>query len=288
MIRGDIRHPGPPMAPAETASERNAAGLSAMVHVGLWGGAAAACLLAVALATRTETGQGRLAAAYGAGAGTADVASGPPAPRDSDVDARRMVETIRNLTEDRDRLLARMTALERNYEDVTGSIGRLANSVRPAAEPAPPAQTPTPPVDAAPVASIPAPTQAPSPAPAVKPAAAPPPAAPPPPIAAAPVTPEPAEPAPTRSEFGVDIGGGPTLASLRVAWDRIKRNHASLLDGLRPVIAVRDSRGGQVELRLVVGPIANAAVAARLCASLAAAGLSCQPTMFEGQRLALR
>ena len=100
--------------------------------------------------------------------------------------------------------------------------------------------------------------------------------------------PEPAEPVSTRSEFGVDIGGGPTLASLRVAWDRIKRSHASLLDGLRPVIGVRDNRGGQVELRLIVGPIANAAAAARMCASLAAAGLSCQPTMFEGQRLALR
>ena len=294
MIRGEIRHPGPPIPPAGAAAEQGDAGLSAMIHVGLWGGAAAACLLAVALATRTETGQGRFVAAFGAGTGTAEVASSPPAPRDSDVDARRMVETIRNLTEDRDRLLARMTALERNYEDVTGSIGRLANSARPPAEPVPPAQTPPPPVDPAPVASIPASAPAsaaaPSPAPAVKPASTTAAAATPLPVAtaAAPATPEPAEPVSTRSEFGVDIGGGPTLASLRVAWDRIKRNHASLLDGLRPVIAVRDNRGGQVELRLIVGPIANAAVAARLCASLAAAGLSCQPTMFEGQRLALR
>jgi hypothetical protein len=281
------------MAPAETASDRNEAGLSAMVHVGLWGGAAAACLLAVALATHTETGQSRLAAAYGAGPGGTQVAA--TAPRDADVDARRMVETIRNLTEDRDRLLARMTALERNYEDVTGSIGRLASPAKPPAEPVLPAQPP-PPVDPAPVASIPVPAPAaappptPSPGPAVKPASTPAPAVAPAPVAtaAAPATPEPAEPVSARSEFGVDIGGGPTLASLRVAWDRVKRNHASLLDGLRPVIAVRDNRGGQVELRLVVGPIANAAAAARLCASLAAAGLSCQPTMFEGQRLALR
>jgi hypothetical protein len=288
MIRGDIRHPGPPMAPAETG--RGDAGLNAMIHVGLWGGAAAACLLAVALATRTETGQGRLAAAFGAG--TAQVASGPQAPRDSDVDARRTLETIRNLTEDRDRLLARMTALERNYEDVTGSIGRLANSAKPPAmppaEPSPPAQMAPPPSDTAPVASIPATEPAPAPVQAPAPAAAVKPAPPPVATAAAPATPEPPEPVSARSEFGVDIGGGPTLASLRVAWDRIKRNHASLLDGLRPVIAIRDNRGGQVELRLIVGPIANAATAARLCASLASAGLSCQPTMFEGQRLALR
>jgi hypothetical protein len=91
-----------------------------------------------------------------------------------------------------------------------------------------------------------------------------------------------------KGEFGVDLGGGPTLTSLRTSWERIRRNHANLLDGLRPLIAVRDGRGGQVELRLIVGPIGNAANAAKLCAVLAAAGLSCQPAMFEGQRLALR
>jgi hypothetical protein len=43
-----------------------------------------------------------------------------------------------------------------------------------------------------------------------------------------------------------------------------------------------------VELRLVVGPLANAATAARLCAALANAGTTCQPTVFDGQRLAIR
>ena len=57
---------------------------------------------------------------------------------------------------------------------------------------------------------------------------------------------------------------------------------------MRPIIAIREGRAGQVDLRLVVGPIGNAAAAAKLCASLAAAGLSCQPTLFDGQRLALR
>jgi hypothetical protein len=100
--------------------------------------------------------------------------------------------------------------------------------------------------------------------------------------------PEPQEPVSTKAEFGVDIGGGPTLASLRGAWDRARRNHARLLDGLRPVIAVRDGRGGQIELRLVVGPVGNPAAASQLCNALAAAGLSCQPSAFEGQRLSQR
>jgi hypothetical protein len=43
-----------------------------------------------------------------------------------------------------------------------------------------------------------------------------------------------------------------------------------------------------MELRLVVGPLVNAGAAARLCGTLAASGLACQPTIFDGQRLALR
>ncbi len=123
------------------------------------------------------------------------------------------------------------------------------------------------------------------------PPAAPPPAAaapaPPPPQAAIPA-PEPAEGLPARTEFGVDLGGAPSVAALRNAWERIRRTHAVQLEGLRPVIGIRDGRTGQVELRLVVGPITNAAAAAKLCATLAMAGLSCQPTTFDGQRLALR
>lgn len=106
----------------------------------------------------------------------------------------------------------------------------------------------------------------------------------PPPSAAA----DDAEGGLARTEFGVDLGGAPSVASLRNSWERIRRNHSSSLEGLRPVIGIREGRGGQVELRLVVGPISNAGNAAKLCATLARTGMSCQPTIFEGQRLASR
>jgi len=41
-------------------------------------------------------------------------------------------------------------------------------------------------------------------------------------------------------------------------------------------------------LRLVVGPIAQPSAAKELCASLTPFGLFCQPTLYDGQRLALR
>ena len=281
MIRSEPIKPGPRLAPPALPAALDDGGFRRLFQLGLWGGAAAACLLLVAFATRTESGHARMLSAYAALTGAAEEEKRQSAARERELDdARRMTAMIRNLTEDRDRLLARMTALERNYEDVTGSIGKLANGANtakpPEAEAAAVAVTAVPTQPAAmPVASAPATTQATTQAAA--PAAAP----------AAAALEQPGAVS-TKSEFGIDIGGAPTLAGLRSAWERASRNHGLLLDGLRPLIAVRDGRAGQVELRLVVGPIGNAAAAARLCAALAGAGLSCQPTMFEGQRLALR
>jgi len=62
-----------------------------------------------------------------------------------------------------------------------------------------------------------------------------------------------------------------------------------VLEGLRPLIMVREGpKPGAIELRLVAGPLANASIAARLCAAFSAAGQTCQPAVFDGQRLALQ
>jgi hypothetical protein len=94
------------------------------------------------------------------------------------------------------------------------------------------------------------------------------------------------EPVTTRPEVGVDIGGAATVEALRALWTSAKTRAAPLLDKLRPVVVTREVRPGVVELRLVLGPVANAGAATRLCASLAATGRACRPTVFEGQRLA--
>src|SRR5207247_1628132 len=67
------------------------------------------------------------------------------------------------------------------------------------------------------------------------------------------------EPASGRTEFGIDLGSATTVEGLRVLWTNAKAKHGSLLDGLRPVMTVRDhARPGGVELRLVAGPLTNA------------------------------
>ncbi len=255
--------------------------LRGLVRPALWGSAAIVSLLAVALATQTATGQSRIATAYGAITGSSEITAfereQKAARREHirDIEATHLTEVMRTLSEDRDQLLARMAVLERNYEDVTGSIGRLTAPPNPATEQLFPIAPST---ELAPVIPPPQPT---APIATISTAQ---------PERDTTTTPptEPAQTASARTEFGIDLGGGATLAAMRAAWNQIRRNHATLLDGLRPVIGVRDGKGGQVDLRLIVGPFSNAAVAAKFCASLTAAGQPCQPATFDGQRLALR
>jgi hypothetical protein len=254
--------------------------LRGLVRPALWGSAAVASLLIVAFASQTAIGKSRLSATYGAISGSGALAASDreqgSAQRERALQAetRHLTETMRNLSEDRDQLLARMAVLERNYEDMTGSIGRLGSpptlstteQLFPMASSTELAPVIPPPQPTAPIATLPADREG-----AAKPQV------------------EGTETTSARTDFGVDLGGASTLSSMRAAWNQVRRNHAALLDGLRPVIGIRDGKGGQVDLRLIAGPIPNAAAAAKLCAALiAAGGLACQPATFDGQRLALR
>jgi hypothetical protein len=179
-----------------------------------------------------------------------------------DAEARALTETVRTLVTDRDRLMARLALLERE-RDVTASIPSRQSS------------KPNPADTTSSLFSGPSLTlaltadQHASVAPATAPAAA----------AINSVA--------VRTEFGVDLGTAPTLDGIRALWSNLRSQHSALLGGLQPVIAMHESeKPGMVAIRLVAGPLANAAAAARLCATLAGTITACQPTAFEGQRLA--
>jgi len=275
----------------------------------LWAGIAAVALGVAALAAQSQTGTQRLAVISGRDPGA--MAQHPPAPSrqaepaarpaEPDAETRRLAEAVRQLAADRDRLLGRIEALERSL-DVTGSIPRddgatRDNAARESAAAAPPSAAPTLPPGwslvpntippAAGVPAIPAPNANALPGGSAGQA-----------LATAPGvaatsglsgSEQAAGSVATKTEFGVDIGGGPTFDGMRALWTSVRTAHPALFDGLRPVVAVREGgKSGGLELRLVVGPLSNAGAAARLCASLMAAGLACQPAVFDGQRFALR
>jgi hypothetical protein len=265
-------------------------------RLALWGGVAVTAVGAAILAAYSDAGARRLALGGAATASEALDRAGP-SPRQADAEAR-LAEAVRAIAADRDRLAARISALEHNFDDVTGSIpsrgaGERSGAANPGASPLPPALTPgglfnaeatraSPPPPPAPLA----PAQTAALPPGQIPAAAP--------TRAVPVAPMTAESGAagstaTKTEFGIDLGSAATVEGLRNLWTSVKGTHAPLVEGLRPVVAVRDGRKpGMVELRLVVGPLANAGVAARLCAALGSAGLACEPAVFDGQRLALK
>jgi hypothetical protein len=105
--------------------------------------------------------------------------------------------------------------------------------------------------------------------------------------------PEPASAAPElavrRTEFGVDVGGANSIPGLRALWRGLTKSRANAaLAKLRPIIVIKENTNGLgMQLRLVAGPIIDAAAAAKICASLTVSDRSCSTAVFEGQRLAL-
>jgi hypothetical protein len=92
-----------------------------------------------------------------------------------------------------------------------------------------------------------------------------------------------------RTEFGVDLGGANSIDGLRALWrGLLKYRSNKALAELRPIIVVKErSNGLGMQLRLVAGPISDAAAAARICATLTESDRSCEPSVFDGQRLAI-
>lgn len=210
------------------------------------------------------------------------------------LEARRLAAAIETLNSDRDRLFDRLASLETVVTAATGSIGKLATEKTessPAAPVVPDPPSPPPTVSAAPD-TPPAPEATEPPVETTASIA-------PQPVAAAPSSiqtlPIPdarfdtdgqvETPAP-QTEFGLELGKAASPNGLRALWRKLARKHVSELEGLGPIVVLRERRGG-FDLHLVAGPIRDAATAARLCASLIDTRQACRTTVFDGQRLSL-
>jgi hypothetical protein len=234
-----------------------------LLRISLWAVSAASAMVVAVYAGSSETGRDRLHQVFAEVHETL-IPSGVKAVRPLDArEGRNLADTVRILVADRERLVTRIATLEQNLDSVTGSIAKVEKSIQ---APTPAPQTSPPIIQApeettssvSPPASVTAPPSAPS-------------------------------PNPIKTEFGVDLGSATSVEALRTAWTAALRRHAKLLEGLRPVVQTRERpRPASTEFRLVAGPIANAASAARICATLTAAGAVCAPAVFDGQRLAVR
>ena len=92
-----------------------------------------------------------------------------------------------------------------------------------------------------------------------------------------------------RTEFGVDVGGANSVGGLRALWRGLLKSRSNAaLTTLRPIIVIKEgSNGLGMQLRLVAGPLDDAAAAAKICAGLTENNRPCATTVFDGQRLVM-
>jgi len=239
-------------------------------RLALWGTTAVAALLIAVISSRSEVGAQRLALVLRGG--PTQTAAAPTF--DAEAATQKLAEAVRGLAADDDQIKSRVSAVESDIDGVTGSVSKeieAANAERRAEDG--PTVAATAALTAAMVKTVPAPPIVLAAAPATLPAST---------DGGAPASP------PTQ-QYGVDIGSGLTIPALRARWEVLRSAHAQLFAGLQPIVSVKEiPRANRIELRLVVGPLAQPAAASQLCAELAPFGLFCQPTIFDGQKLALR
>jgi hypothetical protein len=93
-----------------------------------------------------------------------------------------------------------------------------------------------------------------------------------------------------QTEFGVDVGGANSVGGLRALWRGLLKSRSNAaLTTLRPIIVIKERNNGLgMQLRLVAGPLVDAAAAAKICATLIENERPCETTVFDGQRLAMK
>jgi hypothetical protein len=277
-----------------------------LVRLVSWATAAAFALALAALACLSPAGSQRATAALAAlGGGKEPRQAVQIASRQQieiENERRSLNEALRLLATDRDRLMTRVGSIERNLDDITGSIKSQTAARRMpttnAQEPPPKLETPPVVASDAPrtkpaglpdwLANVPEPW--PSPSYAAEFAPGPPsdflakpirvtaiPAIPPQPATESPVV-------PARTEFGIDVGSGSNLEEVRFLWNATKAQHGKLLGNLRPVMVRGKDAAGKPDYRLVIGPLASAGAAAKLCATLGSSEVVCSTKPYQGER----
>lgn len=254
--------------PRKTAGAPKAfAWLRKLRNFSVWIASAALAVALAVLASRSQVGAERLTAMF-----HPSRAQQSAGKFDAEAVTRQLADALRVLASNDAQLRNRVAAVEQDLDDVTGSIRKVA-----AASEAKQADTgPTLSATAALTASgeIPPPAAAFSPSEPAKPAAQ--------------VTAPVATPALPPTQYGVDIGSGLSLQALRARWQTLRQEHPALLEGMQPIVTVREAPRSKIELRLVVGPLSQPGAASQLCQALTMFGLFCQPAVYDGQHLALK
>lgn len=272
------KQPAPAATKRDAAKQQKTLTMRHLWRMTLWGMTAAGTLLLAVLSTRSEVGSERIAAAFPSLHGHSQVAQA----FDAQAETRRLAAAVNDLTAQNAELKSRLASVERNVDDVTGSVTRQIEAAKAETAPPWPTDAAPEPVTPATVATIVNPT-VPPPAGFAAPLPLP------PSVMPAAASPEATPPAAGAREYAVDVGSALSVEALRARWLGLHSAHLQLFAGLTPTVARRDiPQTNRSELRLVVGPLPSSAAAAQLCAALAPYRLFCRPTLFDRQHVVLQ
>ncbi|MET0538360.1 MAG: hypothetical protein ABWZ64_10465 [Xanthobacteraceae bacterium] len=239
-------------------------------RLALWGTGATLALSLAAAAAYSDGGSRRLAVAlHSSPAGKTD--KGPKREVARAVETNTAVaETLRMLALERDRLAARVSNLERHLDDLTGSIaGNQRQVQKTRSEEGMPQSAPEP-MPTGPARAAEMPPERREEGRAIDTGVH---------VSAANELP--------KGEYGADIGSAASFEALRTLWSSTKTNNPDVFENLYPLVSVQENiRTRAPQLRLIVGPFVDWEEAGRFCVAVGGARSVCQPTAFEGQRLA--
>jgi hypothetical protein len=83
--------------------------------------------------------------------------------------------------------------------------------------------------------------------------------------------------------FGVQLGSGPSLESIRLSWSLLAEQHGDAIGRLQPHFTATGTPAAGQTFDLVAGPIKTVADAKKICKALAARGTDCKVTASLGE-----
>jgi len=125
----------PAVKPVPATKKQNKASFT-MRHLWrmtVWGGTAAGALFVAVLASRSQIGTERIAGLFSGRGDRTQVAARPLAAQVEErrlAEERRLTEAVRGLTAQNDELKSRLAAVERNVDDITGSVARQIEAIK--------------------------------------------------------------------------------------------------------------------------------------------------------------
>jgi hypothetical protein len=151
LSKPPVSKPAVKPVPAPKKQTRAAFTMRHLWRMTVWGGTAAGALFVAVLASRSQIGTERIAGLF---SGRSDRTQVAARPLDGQVEERRLAEerrltdAVRGLTAQNDELKSRLAAVERNVDDITGSVARQIEAIK--KTDTSPAQDSSPPAAAAP------------------------------------------------------------------------------------------------------------------------------------------